>query len=470
MRFITTSIASALLAVSGWAHADDLAVTAAALNPLSLITMTEFSGPEVDGFHDCFWIGPVSFESYNIAYPDEGAVYWGSSFQLPDNASHLEIAGGFPNARYLSYNVYDKLTQPIDALLDSDLVASSGANPFSTADKSGGRYVIRVYPGEAPRDRAPNTLYLGSPERRNERLPLVLRIYVPAAGTDYTGGVGIPVVSLVMEDGTRLEGKSMCTAVNSPAPGSPERRLPTVVMEREKYRKLIDAPGAPPGFPAKVPVEWVKFWGGDVTVSRYLADRRYFDKAVAGSAAGTWPKRSGFYANMHNDYIGSYLDETFGEIVVITGKMPKTPASGWDITEGQYDLRYWSMCTNESIVTTRYADCVYDSNVVLDGDRNYTVVVSKVANRPANATKECGVTWLDWGERGDGAGKASSGHVNMRNMLGDDFPNSIQNVNSILSAEKDMGPYFPVATYMSKAEFEARGCEGAGAESASGRF
>jgi len=37
--------------------------------------MVEFSGPEAKGFHDCFWIGPVSFESYNMAFPDEGAVY-----------------------------------------------------------------------------------------------------------------------------------------------------------------------------------------------------------------------------------------------------------------------------------------------------------------------------------------------------------------------------------------------------------
>ena len=149
--------------------------------------MTNFSGPEAEGFHDCFWIGPVSFESYNIAYPDEGAVYWGSSFQIPDNASHLEIEGSYPNARYLSYNTYDKLTQPIDALLDADIVASSGANPFADADKSGGRYVIEVYPREAPAERPANTLYLGSEEHRNEQLPLVLRTYVPAEGTDYTG-------------------------------------------------------------------------------------------------------------------------------------------------------------------------------------------------------------------------------------------------------------------------------------------
>lgn len=213
-------------------------------------------------------------------------------------------------------------------------------------------------------------------------MPLILRTYVPAEGSDYTGGAGMPSVTLVMKDGSRLAGAQMCKAVNSPAPGSSERRLPTVVMGGDTYRQLVSGPGTPAGF----------------------------------------------------------------------------PASGWDITSGDYDLRYWSMCTNESIVTTRYSDCVYDSNVVLDENRNFTIVVSKAGNRPSNPTKECGVTWLDWGEKGDGAGNPKSGHINIRNMLGDGFPHSIQNVSSTLSAEKDMGPYFPSTRYSSKAEFEARGC------------
>jgi hypothetical protein len=32
----------------------------------------------------------------------------------------------------------------------------------------------------------------------------------------------------------------------------------------------VDSPEAPPGFPASEQTEWVKFWGGDVNISRYL--------------------------------------------------------------------------------------------------------------------------------------------------------------------------------------------------------
>lgn len=427
-------------------------------NPLALVKMVEFSGPQAEGFHDCFWIGPVSYHAYNIAYPDEGAVYWGTSFQLQENASHLEIEGAYPNARYMSYNAYDKLTQPSDALLDVDIVASEGANPFSSDDKRGGRYRIRVMPGEAPSERPANTIYLGAADERNTRLPLVLRHYVPAAGTDFTGGAGLPSVTLVMKDGKRLTREAMCEAINSPRPGSAERSFPSVAMEPEVYRGLVTGPEVPRGFPARERPEWIKFWGGDVSISRYLADRAYLEQAMTDAAAGTRTKRSGFYANTHNDYIGAYVNETFGEVVVLKGKLPTTPTQGWDVTGDEYQLRYWSLCTNESIPTTRYADCVFDHNVAIDDERQYTIVVSKVAHRPANATRECGVTWLDWGELGDGAGDPTQGHLILRNMLGEGFAHSVQNVSSISSAEEDMGPYFPATGYTTKADFEARGC------------
>jgi hypothetical protein len=434
----------------------------AKFDPLSLIKMTDFSGPEAEGFHDCFWIGPVSYESYNIAYPDEGAVYWGAKFQMPQGASHLEIEGNYPDARYLSYNAYDKLTQPTDALIDHQIVPMEGANPFAEADKSGGKYRVKVVAAEAPAtDRPANPLYLGSVENRNNELPLVLRIYVPAANTDYTGGAGLPEVTLVMKNGEKLTAEAMCQAINSPAPGAEKRKLPSVVMENATYKDLVYGPGAPAGFPAAEKIQWLKFWGGKISISRLLHNRKFLQQAIADSAAGTLAKQSGFYANIHNDYIGAYLNESFGELVVLRGKMPGTPANGWDITSGQYDLRYWSLCSNESIVTTRYSDCVYDSNVVLDADRNYTIVVSKAANRPANASKECGVTWLDWGEHGDGAGDPKQAYLILRNMEGDNFRHSVQNVRSIASAEAEMGPYFPVSSYSSKAGFAASGCNAA---------
>ena len=434
--------------------------TAEDIDPLSIATMTTFTGPEAPGFHNCFWIGPVTFESYNIAYPDKGAVYWGSKFALPEGASHLEIDGEYPNARYFSYNAYDKLTQPTDALIDHQIDPYTGANPYADDDKSGGRYKVRVVSASAPSGERPaNTLFLGDAAQRNNDLPVILRIYVPSSATDVTGGAGLPQVSLVMQDGSRLSGEAMCKAVGSPPPGSPERKLPSVVVAQETYANLVYGPEAPKGFPAMEQPEWVTFWGGRVSLSRLLHDRKFFEQAIADSASGTLPKMSGFYANVHNDYIAAYLSEEFGEIAVLRGKLPRTPAQGWDISSGDYDIRYWSLCSNEGLATTRYADCVYDSNVLVDDERNYTVVVSKAHNRPENAVPDCGVTWLDWGERGDGSGNEKAGYLIVRNMEGDGFAHSVQNVSSILAADKDMGPYFPATVYSSRADFESLGCK-----------
>src|SRR3712207_7096113 len=63
--------------------------------------------------------------------------------------------------------------------------------------------------------------------------------------------------------------------------------------------------------------------------------------------------------------------------------------------------------------------------------RDYTIVVSQAADRPLNATVGCGIAWLDWGDRGDGAGRPDYGLLIMRNMLpADSFGQAIQDRKS----------------------------------------
>ncbi len=46
--------------------------------------------------------------------------------------------------------------------------------------------------------------------------------------------------------------------------------------------------------------------------------------------------------------------------------------------------------------------CVYDSEVPLNAERKYTVVMSDKAEQPTNAVRFCGVAWVEWPETGDG--------------------------------------------------------------------
>jgi hypothetical protein len=95
--------------------------------------------------------------------------------------------------------------------------------------------------------------------------------------------------------------------------------------------------------------------------------------------------------------------------------------------------------------------------------RNYTIVVSKRADRPDNARRPCGVAWLDWGEGGDGAGDPDYGLLIMRNMLvSPNFEHAIQRVERPSTEPDVMGPYFPRSVYSTVEAFEARGCAGEG--------
>jgi len=418
----------------------------------------QFSGSEIPGMHNCLWIGPVTYSQFNVAYPDEGAIYWPTVFKMPAGAT-LEITSDFPRLRYFSFHSYDSASRPYDSVYDEQLQPESGGNPFTTAGAEG-RYKITVKQEKRPDGQKPdpNVLYLGDAGAA-ARIPMILRHYVPETGSDLTGGAGLPEVILITADGRRLKGQQMCEAIGSPQIGSANRTISTPTIPELLYKVMLMLPGNEKGHPARSTPEWLKFWGSKVAVQR-IGPRNTIDKSIAKSRAGELPIASGFYANRQADYITSYINQEFGDVLVLKGKLPKTPATGWDWARGDYDMRYWSMCTNESLVTTRFASCVYDSNVIVDDQRNYTIVVSTKANRPSNATRECGITWLDWGEFGDGVGNANLGLLIMRNILPHrNFHQAIQNMPAMDGAEEFMGPYQPKSKYTGRKAFESTGCK-----------
>ena len=126
---------------------------------------------------------------------------------------------------------------------------------------------------------------------------------------------------------------------------------------------------------------------------------------------------------------------------------------------GGGQLRFWSLCSNEGRATTYEADCLADRQVPLDRKRRYTIVVSKPADRPANARKRCGVAWLKWPRRGDAAGRPDYALLIMRNMLASPgFEQAVQNIERFGDERSVMGAYFPRSSYSSTKAFEARGC------------
>ena len=200
----------------------------------------------------------------------------------------------------------------------------------------------------------------------------------------------------------------------------------------------------------------------------------------------------GFYANFDNQYNvifisdaqktksdGSNVYDGFKEldsleVMVVKGKLPTTPKTldGEKVmTDGH--LRYWSACIYEGysqkLASLEHESCLNDETIVTDAEGYYTIAISKAGKRPSNATPECGVNWLPMSENGTGYGDTVEGKTNnvhesaliVRNMLpSPDFDQALQNVTQYSMAHhaQVMGEYNSSYFQVSKADFEARGC------------
>ena len=64
--------------------------------------------------------------------------------------------------------------------------------------------------------------------------------------------------------------------------------------------------------------------------------------------------------------------------------------------------QYFSVVSAEAAPSGQIVDGLTDMQIPLDADGNYTIVYSRAEDRPANATAENGVAWIEWSPRGEG--------------------------------------------------------------------
>ncbi len=411
-----------------------------------------------EGPSSCFWgdpISPLAAEGANFNWPDDAAAYWLARYN-PPAGSELVLRGEYPHARYMSFNAYEG-GSPVDVITDLEVGPDAGStNPFvagNRRDSEERSWVITVLDEASPEGDAAeqaNTLYAGVESGPRE---IVYRVYVPDEGEDLAGGTGLPEPELVLADGSVLEGEELCDAINDP-----DRELPVLSLSQDEYEARVNTEGADPATnPAFDPAHWEAFFNAPYALTVYYrntpreAERAEIDTTLSG----------GFYSNADNRYVNANISRVFGDIAVLQGRLPTVPETVDGAEEmGEGQVRFWSLCQNESAVTTVVVDCLYDEEVPVDDDGMYTIVVSRPEDRPDNATDECGVGWLDWGEQGDGVGRPQHGLLIMRNMLPDpSFDEAIQNVAEPGVEAEVMGDYLPAVSYSTVADFEARGCE-----------
>ncbi len=397
---------------------------------------------------NCFWRGPAHSQGkYNAAFPDTAAVYWTAMFSLPAG-SRLTLAGSYPHARYTSFNTYDASGVASDSINDVGITPAAGStNPFqpgaSRTDPQRS-YSMSVLDQSPPVTRAANTLYAGISGQTTE--VLIYRVYVPDQGSDLTGGVGLPQVSVTSADNSVLAGGKMCTAISASKSLPPSQSFPLSVYQAPRKQ-----PGQPPTFPAQnPPTFWRSFNLGALVGCIYHAS--------CGGAPALAP---GQYSNLGNAYAVAMVNRGFGSVLVLHGKMPVTPPTYLQnqVAASRTQVRYWSLCQNESLATTKVSGCLYDEQVPADANGYYTIVTSFSKDRPSNATAACGVSWIPWPKKGDGTGHLDDGMLILRNMLSSpNFTSAIHDVTHPGTESAVMGDYLPTGQYTTKAAFQGLGC------------
>lgn len=412
------------------------------------------SGPDPEHpVSTCFWSVPVNPEladpQLNYAFPDTAAVYWAAQFTIPEDAE-LVIRGQYAHARYQSLNSYNAGTAMPTAVLN-DISTAPDAGSQNTylpgADRlneDGRSYTVSVLDETPPAEPRHNTLYAGVPGQ--DRISLLYRIYLPDNGRDLTGGVGLPDPELHLADGQVLRGEALCSAVDAD-----NAILKPTPLPLDTYKALRDQPGKPATFPADQTPVWRAYYSAEFTLGcTYL-----------GKCDGTPQRVGGQYSNIDNSYVTAEVNRGFGDVLVLRGELPRTPktTTGTQHMNGNVDMRFWSMCNNESLATTKVIACLYDEQVTTDAAGRYTIVASLPEDRPANATKECGVSWLPLSPTGDGAGHPDDSLLIMRNMLpSKDFSHAAHDTETPGDEKAVMGQYLPEGQYTAKSAFEASGC------------
>jgi len=382
----------------------------------------------------CAWVrnDPVAV---NALYPDEDAVYYIAALPSPRPGIRISVRGRFPHARYMSLVSYNGL--PMDALLDQDIAPDPGStNPFvphadRDAAKRAYRVALREQPAPAdPQQRLPNTLYVGGGQLGTPAPVhyLYYRIYVPDKGTAPRGAVPLPEIVVSHDRDIALDLDALdCESLRDQAAGSPASGI------HAAYANASYPTQTPASPTAKAPPVW------SVESGLTAGALGYVDQG--GAISG------GPGSNPHNLYLAAPVSRALGEVLVIRGKAPTTPATFHGqrkMTRRQ--LRYWSFCQNGR--TTRYVACLSDSRVRLDPDGWYTIAISDPAMRPPSARN-----WLPFGAEAEG-------QVLYRHMLpSPEFrPRSAQGADDSVPLPESMGDYYPRAAYCTVTRFEEDRC------------
>ena len=411
-------------------------------------------------------------------YPDGSATYFFALLSL-QSGWKLTLTHEFPHCRYLSYTVANQVAGfpgqfgGGTSVNGKDIVPDVGSvNPFSpgvSRDSTNRNYTFNVIQANPPAVLPPNTLYVNN-NNVNKTIKFVLRTYLvdraPYPGYDGTGNVllddesgklGLPVVSLTLPSGQVITGPSLLTYLQVQKVLQPAYSL-------TDWTNAVAASNDTVNAPILRNVTFERFWslGYNVLGLFYASNPLQRVQLYPPSNAG------GFSQNVETQYLSAGFSLSYGEVLVVRGKMPSYPRTqnGDEYFDNTTQLQYFSIGICGSAPSGGCWSSYHDEEIPVDEDGYYTAVVSWPWNRPVNAVLTNNVTWLNPGY-GEGT------YVSARNWIGAliirfqnpnpnvIWPESPVNVpmptlaNPVPQESVVMGEYYPRSEYMSKAQFEA---------------
>jgi len=236
-----------------------------------------------------------------------------------------------------------------------------------------------------------------------------LRYYAPDLRGGGPGGVPLPKVLYQLPDGRRFyietdhrqaqKGLNALGPVSpSPAPSAPTIDNPGWVKLMGIYRVIVENPVYANLLNPQDPMAGVRRF--DLSVDSHGEDH------PAGGTALPAPGSSEHGSTEANyiEYLTSTRGLPRGDVLVLTGRLPTTPATrrGQPImTRAQ--AHYWSITGYPEIQNAdrgRPITSLMDDQITVNHRHQYAIVYSRPADRPSNATRADGVTWANWGPQG----------------------------------------------------------------------
>ena len=321
----------------------------------------------------CSWPVESTGQGFlNVATQDTNTTYW----FMPIDIRHwksVRLHGTYPNARFFNFAIYGPTGLLIDTLFDEDIAPDPGSvNPFKTSTATGtNTYTVTVGPSSLG---SSNSLSVGA----SPLAFLVYRVIVPDRGLNRAGGVDVPSVTLVAQDGSESRLRACPFA-------SAESSLGAMVP-------LLIASGFSQAADFIQSILAAAHQRTSMTISCTMSQPIRPAALNFGPAPGT-----DFFPNPPTTYLQT-PNVCFqpNEVIVVRGKglvFPNTYLGGSESDpafDGQVQVRYWSMCNNDGVFPYPVVACAADFQTTLDGDQRYTYVVS---TDPAPTD----TTWLPWG-------------------------------------------------------------------------